>query len=218
MNEEVTWMNLFFSSNPPEFFKREITGEPKFLHFCPEDENWKLGGLVDRSRIAKENNIQVFFREARVYHHIDRFCPTQERIYFPRFYGVVTNMGRSRFLSGYANRRAAVLEAIKPHFPFEYKWYCSLLKDRLRCLNALHQIGVTHGDVKDHHFRLPDDIYDTVLYNFSELYTFSNKWPFRINSNRPQPLKGLQNKLRQACLHLGLSESCKSVLRRDDFL
>ncbi|CAG7978308.1 unnamed protein product [Penicillium olsonii] len=72
--------------------------------------------------------------------------------------------------------------------PFEQDWYHSLLKDRLRRLDALHRIGITHGDIRDHHFRLPDDIYDTVLYDFSESYTFSMKQPFRVNGGRPRPL------------------------------
>ncbi|RAL15294.1 uncharacterized protein BO97DRAFT_463302 [Aspergillus homomorphus CBS 101889] len=153
-----------------------------------------------------------FLREARAYSHIDKFCPGRERLYFPRFYGVVTNMERSRFSSGYAHPRAVVLEAVKPHLgsrrvlgevdsslpesflktirnlqlsQFEHEWYSSLLRDRLRRLNALHKLGVTHGDVKDHHFRLPGDIYDTVLYDFSESYTFSDQRPFRVNSGKP---------------------------------
>lgn len=168
-----------------------------------------------------------FFREARAYSHVDRFCPSREKIYFPRFYGVVTDMTRYRFSSGYAHQRAVVLEAIKPHLssrrvlseeggvvsnlpesflttlkdlqlsPFEQKWYCSLLTDRLRRLNALHKIGVTHGDVKDCHFRLPGDFYDTVLYDFSASYAFSDKWPFRVNSGRPRPLKRIAKGERQ---------------------
>lgn len=54
------------------------------------------------------------FREARAYNHLDRFCCRRERKYFPQFFGVVTDMPRSRFSSGYAHRRAVVLEAIKP--------------------------------------------------------------------------------------------------------
>ncbi|PIG85138.1 hypothetical protein AARAC_010576 [Aspergillus arachidicola] len=123
-------------------------------------------------------------------------------------------MPRSRFSSGYAKKRAIVLEAIRPKLcsrrilaedvpsfledfsginpalsTFEREWYSSLLNDRLRRLEALHRIGVTHGDVKDCHFRLPGDMYDTVLYDFSESYTFSPKWPFRVNSGRPRPLR-----------------------------
>lgn len=157
-----------------------------------------------------------FFWEARAYSHIDWFCSTQERIYFPNFYDVVTDMQRSRFSSGYARPRATVLEVIKlnlcswhvlgghtsqlpegfsdsltklPLSPFEREWYCSLLKDQLRRLDALHQIRVTYGYVKDCHFWLFSDIYDTVLYDFSESYMFSKKWPFRINSGKPRPLK-----------------------------
>ena len=76
-----------------------------------------------------------------------------------------------------------------PLSPFERDWYCSLLKDRLRRLDALHQIGVTHGDVRDCHFRLPGDTYDTVLYDLSEAYTFSKKKPLRVNSGKPRPLE-----------------------------
>lgn len=72
--------------------------------------------------------------------------------------------------------------------PFEQEWYISLLKDRLRRLNALHRIGIIHGDIHDSHFRLPNDIYDTVLYDFSESYTFSEKQPFRVNFGKPRPL------------------------------
>lgn len=74
--------------------------------------------------------------------------------------------------------------------PFEQEWYYSLLKDRLRRLDALHRIGITHGDI---HFRLPDDIYDTVLYDFSASYTFSERQPFRVNRRRPRPLSRLSN-------------------------
>lgn len=72
--------------------------------------------------------------------------------------------------------------------PFEQDRYAYLLCDRLRRLAALHRIGVTHGDVKDWHFRMPGDIYDTVLFDFSKSYTFSPSWPFRVNSGKPRPL------------------------------
>ncbi|KAJ5586906.1 uncharacterized protein N7459_002671 [Penicillium hispanicum] len=167
-----------------------------------------------------------FYREARAYSQIDLFCSPRERIYFPQFYGVLTDIPRSRFSSGYCHERAVVLDAVRPELgsrrilsedvnhlprsfsitlqtlsetlcttpemasisPFEQKWYHSLLKDRLRRLDALHRIGITHGDIHDFHFRLPNDIYDTVLYDFSESYTFSEKQPFRVNSGKPRPL------------------------------
>lgn len=72
--------------------------------------------------------------------------------------------------------------------PFEQDWYTSLLKDRLPRLDTLHRVGITHGDIHDLHFRLPDDFYDTVLYDFSASYTFSEKEPFRVNCGRPRPL------------------------------
>ncbi|KNG88166.1 hypothetical protein ANOM_004245 [Aspergillus nomiae NRRL 13137] len=127
-------------------------------------------------------------------------------------------MQRDRFLSGYVHQRAVVLEAIIPKLSsrrilaerasqlpeislealaklplssFERDWYISLLNDRLRRLDALHRLGVTHGDVQDGHFRLPGDFYDTVLYDFSEAYTVSPKWPFRINHGKPRPLRGI---------------------------
>ncbi|PYI05385.1 hypothetical protein BO78DRAFT_371017 [Aspergillus sclerotiicarbonarius CBS 121057] len=269
MDKEDVWVNVFFSDNPPEFVG-ELNGEINIRPFHSEDENWKLGGLLGKTRQTDQNTIQVFwllrhgrrtyiakvfpdytekqaaeqlwrlrisksqiphliddavhefdrfFREARVYAHIDQFCSNRERIYFPRFHGVVKNLDRSRFSSGYAQRRAIVLEAIKPDIrsrrilaettslppesysesylqtltklplsPFEHEWYRSLLSDRLRRLNALHRMGITHGDVQDWHFRLPDDFHDTVLYDFSEAYTFSPRVPFRVNHGKPRPL------------------------------
>ena len=179
-----------------------------------------------------------FCREARAYNHIDLFCSARERIYFPKFHGVLTDMPKSRFSFGYCHKRAVVLEAIRPRLysrrvlsedidqlsesfatilqplaerlwttpemislsPFEQEWYYSLLKDRLRRLDALHRIGITHGDIHDWHFRLPDDIYDTVLYDFSASYTFSERQPFRVNCGRPRPLSRISNGERQRVL------------------
>ncbi|PKY04239.1 hypothetical protein P168DRAFT_154510 [Aspergillus campestris IBT 28561] len=159
-----------------------------------------------------------FCQEARAYTHIYRFCPAHERIYFPKFHGVVTDM--QRYSSEGVNQRAIVLEALRPSFrsrrvlgenttqlpepfsdiltnsplsPFEYEWYCSLLKDRIRRLDALHRINVTHGDIEDRHFRIPGDFYDTVLYDFSESYTFSVKMPLILNDYKPRPLKGISD-------------------------
>ncbi|KKK18572.1 hypothetical protein ARAM_005729 [Aspergillus rambellii] len=53
---------------------------------------------------------------------------------------------------------------------FEKEWYRSLFTDRLRRLTTLHRIGITHGDVREDHFRIPGDFYDTVLYDFSISY------------------------------------------------
>ncbi|OQE39863.1 hypothetical protein PENCOP_c006G04973 [Penicillium coprophilum] len=205
-------------------------------------------------------NFDRFYREARAYSHIDLLCSVRERIYFPQFHGVITNMSRSRFSSGYCHERAVVLEAIKPALssrrvlvehvedvdslsmsffailqtlslkffttpeiislsPFEQDWYYSLLRDRLRRLNTLHRIGITHGDIHDHHFRLPNDIYDTVLYDFSESYTFSKKQPFRVNHGRPRPLSVISEGERDRILHhirdRAISRDLRSYLIRD---
>lgn len=73
---------------------------------------------------------------------------------------------------------------------FEINWYKSLFSDWLRRITALHVIGLTHGDIRDDHFRLPNDFYDTVLYDFSASYTFSPSMPCR---RRLRPLSVLQN-------------------------
>ncbi|PLN82968.1 hypothetical protein BDW42DRAFT_192558 [Aspergillus taichungensis] len=71
----------------------------------------------------------------------------------------------------------------------EEKWYVSLFADRLRRLMALHRIGITHGDVRDDHFRLPKEFYDSVLYDFSIAYTFTPVKPYRMNCFRPLSLE-----------------------------
>ncbi|CAG8008018.1 unnamed protein product [Penicillium salamii] len=191
-----------------------------------------------------------FYREARAYSHIDRYCSARERIYFPQFHGVITDLSKCRFSSGYYHERAIVVEAIKPDLrsrrilsefvdqsesfltilitlserfctapevitlsPFEQQWYHSLLIDRLRRLNALHQIGITHGDIHDFHFRLPNDIYDTVLYDFSESYTFSMKQPLRVCGGRPRPLSKISEGERERVLLQVLGRAVSRDLR-----
>ncbi|KAJ5165408.1 uncharacterized protein N7500_007238 [Penicillium coprophilum] len=108
---------------------------------------------------------------------------------------------------------------IIPLSPFEQDWYHSLMKDRLRRLNTLHRIGITHGDIHDHHFRLPNDIYDTVLLDFSEAYTFSKKQPFRVNHGRPRPLSAISEGERGRVIHhirdRAISRDLRSYLIRD---
>lgn len=66
---------------------------------------------------------------------------------------------------------------------FEIDWYCSLFSDRLRQVAALHEIGITHGDIRDDHFRIPGDFYDIALYDFSASYTFTFSRPYMANLN-----------------------------------
>lgn len=89
--------------------------------------------------------------------------------------------------------------------PFEHEWYLSLLHDRLRRLSALHRMGITHGDVQDWHFRIPDDFHDTVLYDFSEAYTFSPRLPLWVNHGKPRPLSRIAEGERR-CVELQIEE------------
>lgn len=67
--------------------------------------------------------------------------------------------------------------------PFERKWCESLFIDRLKRLTALHSIGVTHGDIKEDHFRLSDDdFHDTVLFDFSHSCTFTPQRPYMVQT------------------------------------
>jgi serine/threonine protein kinase len=62
----------------------------------------------------------------------------------------------------------------------EKRWYESLFIDRLKRLTALHSIGITHGDIKEDHFRLPGDFHDTVLFDFSRAYTITPERPYVV--------------------------------------
>jgi hypothetical protein len=65
----------------------------------------------------------------------------------------------------------------------EKKWCESLFIDRLKRLTTLHSIGVTHGDIKEDHFRLfGDDFHDTVLFDFSRAYTFTLHRPYMVQA------------------------------------
>ncbi|KAF4229291.1 hypothetical protein CNMCM8980_005044 [Aspergillus fumigatiaffinis] len=181
----------------------------------------RVPDLRNRGSRVVMNELDPFLNEVRVFQRIEKCCDNARKIYFPRFYGVVTDLDRSDFCSGYPNRRAIILEAIKPELAsrrilaahnhngtgrveslrrglqnlnlnlsdFEREFYCSLLADRCRRLSTLHSLAITHGDVKDEHFRLPGDFHDTVLYDFSVSYTFSPEPPYLVNFRSPQPLK-----------------------------
>ncbi|KAH1589761.1 hypothetical protein KXX44_009308, partial [Aspergillus fumigatus] len=181
----------------------------------------RIPDLRNRGSRVVMNELDPFLNEARVFQRIEKCCDNARKIYFPRFYGVVTDLDRSDFRSGYPNRRAIILEAIKPELAsrrilaahghngtgrveslwrrlqnlnlnlsdFEREFYCLLLTDRCRRLSTLHSLAITHGDVKDEHFRLPGDFHDTVLYDFSVSYTFSPEPPYLVNFRSPQPLK-----------------------------
>lgn len=60
MNKEDSWVDLFFSHIPPEFVN-DMKGDQHFQPFRPDDENWKLGGLADKTRWVDGNKIQVFW-------------------------------------------------------------------------------------------------------------------------------------------------------------
>lgn len=148
-------------------------------------------------------------------------CTSSERVYFPEFHGVITDLGISKYIHGYVDPRAVVLEAIRPKLAsrrilaacredscefqqqlnilrslsgFEVEYYHVLFHDRIRHLSVLHRLGVTHGDVRDDHFRLPGDFHDTVLYDFSHSYTFSLVAPYLIKFRPP---RSLQDEIRQ---------------------
>lgn len=191
----------------------------EFPEYTEHDAQLQLR-RIPAPRSAREvmKELDPFNNEARVFQRIEKCCDNPQ-IYFPRFYGVITDLARSRFSRGYPNRRAIILEAIKPELAsrrilaahddnetrhierlrcrlqsldlsdFEREFYCSLLTDRCRRLSTLHSLAITHGDVKDEHFRLPGDFHDTVLYDFSVSYTFSPEPPYLVNFRSPQSLK-----------------------------
>lgn len=41
----------------------------------------------------------------------------------------------------------------------------------------LYLIGITHGDIKEDHFRLLGDFYDTILFDFSYAYMITLEQP-----------------------------------------
>ncbi|KAE8355339.1 hypothetical protein BDV28DRAFT_129142 [Aspergillus coremiiformis] len=95
--------------------------------------------------------------------------------------------------------------------PFEKDWYTSLFSNRLRQITTLHDIGITHGDVRDDHFRLPEDYYDTVLYDFSASYTFSPSMP--CNKRRRRPLLTVAKLERQQLHRIILNRAKKFDFR-----
>ena len=217
------------------------TNSPGQSYETPQEEaraRISISGLKNYSVEAVQRQLDPFLIESRAFEHIQRRCPKVLRAYFPRYFGVITDIKRQEYPMDYLFRpRAIVLETIKPELAsrrilaaetrstfdltlqieefseeldnialshFEKNWYQSLFSDRLRRLTALHNIGITHGDLKDEHFRLPEDFYDTVLYDFSSSYTFS---PSRPCVRRPKPLTILKNNEQSMLRGLVLNQS-----------
>ncbi|RAL16649.1 uncharacterized protein BO97DRAFT_420046 [Aspergillus homomorphus CBS 101889] len=162
MDEEGTWAHLFISGNRPNVPKgKELISEDNFRPFCAEDANWPLGRPADKSRPIDPLNIEVFWIRIN-----------GRRIYVGKAVGRPAPAMQLHRLSVSRRQMPVTIGDVVRD------WYRSLLQDRLRRLDALHRIGITHGDVKDWHFRVPGDSYDTVLYDSFAAYTFSEKWHF----------------------------------------
>ncbi|KAF7597643.1 hypothetical protein BBP40_000121 [Aspergillus hancockii] len=67
-----------------------------------------------RDPMDTRDELGPFLNEARVFRRIEKRCESAQMIYFPRCYGVITDLDNSKFLSRYFNRQAIVPEAIKP--------------------------------------------------------------------------------------------------------
>lgn len=174
-------------------------------------------------KTAKElrDELDWFVNELKVFNRIDTSCTSSQRIYFPGFHGFITDL-ENCLGSPYAKHRAIALECIRPKLSsrrilaacdehshgnefknklrglgslsdFEVDYYDSLFTDRIRRLLTLHRFGIIHGDIKDEHFRLPTDFFDTVLYDFSHSYTFSPVKPYSISRGQPRPLKNISS-------------------------
>lgn len=72
---------------------------------------------------------------------------------------------------------------------FEKQWYQSLFVDRLRILTVLHALAITHGDIKEEHFRLSDEFHDVGIFDFCRSYTYTPRFPYMTNAARPRTLK-----------------------------
>ncbi|PLB38704.1 uncharacterized protein BDW47DRAFT_131283 [Aspergillus candidus] len=123
--------------------------------------------------------ITPFFAEARAFRRIDELCTSSERPYFPRFHSVINDLDKSMFTFAIqprlASRRilaadhpSSTTESVKRSSDSEKKWYGPLLANQFRHLMTLYRIGITHGDVRDDHFRVLGDFYDTPLKEISQ--------------------------------------------------
>lgn len=207
----------------------------------------RMTGLQNRmyNPADVQKQLDPFLVEARAFEHIQRHCPNRYKPFFPRYFGVLTDIPRKKYpASCMLRRRAVVMETIYPDLAsrrmlaaepssdmterlhnalalglqekdpaekgrlgsFEIAWYTSLLNDRLRRITALHDIGLVHGDIRDDHFRLPQDFYDTVLYDFSASYTFSSLLPCR-RQRRLLPLSVCRQNEREAVFEIILDRS-----------
>jgi hypothetical protein len=74
--------------------------------------------------------------------------------------------------------------------PVEEMWYLQTFLDRANKLTTLHALCITHGDVKNECFQIPQYPHDVALYDFSLAYTLTREKPCVMNNSiRLIPLK-----------------------------
>ncbi|KAL2812017.1 hypothetical protein BDW59DRAFT_177045 [Aspergillus cavernicola] len=135
-----------------------------------------LGRLVDTSQHSSQDQIQTYLHK-----YIAKVLDSQ-RIYFPKFHDIITNLDISKFSYDYINYQAIILESIRPKLlsilenlsNFKIEYYNILFHDYIHYLLILYKLGVTH-----------------VLYNFSLLYTFSPVTSYLVNFHLPYSLKNI---------------------------
>lgn len=142
-----------------------------------------------------------FVLEQRAYNTIHSLASEASKAFFPSYYGsihgerslVIEHLWpspslRSRCLcsSSVPSYLSAELQCLRDDYAhntlssLEISWYESLFIDRLKRLTALHSLGISYGDIKEDHFRLPSDFHDTVLFDFSRAYTITQQRPLLV--------------------------------------
>ncbi|KAE8408171.1 hypothetical protein BDV37DRAFT_279120 [Aspergillus pseudonomiae] len=188
MSDKSWTEEFFFEWPPPEWINAVYDDRQVFRPFSPPQGKWVLGRSVGTGRRPSQDQIQVLW-----------LLVQRDGMYMRKYVAKV--------FPDYTEENAySQLRRVPPRIPKKLQE----VKDELdpytnearakACITT--KLDITHGDVRDDHFRLPGDFHDTVLYDFSVSYTFSPVTPYLINFRRPRSLKDI-------------SESEQAMVRED---
>ncbi|KAF7616119.1 hypothetical protein AFLA_009620 [Aspergillus flavus NRRL3357] len=88
-----------------------------FSDYSEDEARAQLRRIPSKQHSVEDvkQNLDPFLNETRALEHLNQHCSPSRRIYFPQYYGVLTDINNSKFPLRYKPRRqAVVLEAIKP--------------------------------------------------------------------------------------------------------
>ncbi|PYH48803.1 uncharacterized protein BP01DRAFT_112882 [Aspergillus saccharolyticus JOP 1030-1] len=98
---QVLWLLVRFEKR----YTRKCVAKvfPDYTATDAQSQLRRLPSRIPRKLMDVRDALDPYLNDARAFQRIGISCPASQRIYFPAFYGVITDLSASKFTSGYVN-------------------------------------------------------------------------------------------------------------------